>query len=179
MTGRRIRSRDVTSGTLNPRTLGAGAVTRSKHARSGVGAEAIAPGAVQQKHLGARDVRERNVEPALIPRESVPVDQTGPVVVAESNDYPVRVGGQPMVVVTLKNPMTTAGELQFSRNGVVFATEVLAVGETLQTFGPWPKVYADNPTPVVFRPLDRARLAITNAGAGGTGFHAEWWFSQA
>lgn len=101
--------------------------------------------------------------------ESVPVDQTGPVKVAESNKFPVQAGGIVHVVVTLKTALSSPGEIQLLRNGVVFGIEALAAGQTLQTIGPW--------TEERFQPMDTIQLAITNAGSGGVGFHAELRFS--
>lgn len=127
--------------------------------------------------MGRRTVQEPAVEPEMLPRETVPVDQTGPVAVAESNDYPVRVGGWPMFVVTLTTALSVAGELEFYKNGTLFATEVLPTGTTgpIQ-FGRWPRDISVDPTPVVFRAGDKARVAITDAGTGGEGFHGEWRF---
>jgi hypothetical protein len=101
--------------------------------------------------------------------ESVPVDQAGPLAVSESNNYPVRNGGLLTVIITLKTALTSQGEFTLSRNGTVFATEGIASGELLMRYGP----YVDDR----FEPGDLIQLSITNAGAGGSGFHAELRFS--
>lgn len=89
------------------------------------------------------------------------------VAVSESDDVPVRAGGRPTVIAQLIDPLTTAATVTFARNGTVFATETLATGDTQQVFGPYTEE---------FDPRDRARSAVTAAGAGGTGLVLVWEF---
>lgn len=97
------------------------------------------------------------------------IDEYGnpvPVTVSSSLDLPVRLGGPRVgIVCQLTSAFTAAGELTLYRNGVSFTTMVLPTGETqiLETFEQ------------EFVPLDRARTAVTGAGAGGAGIAVAWW----
>lgn len=177
MAMRRLRSQHLRSGTTNARTMGRGSVTRPALGQNAAGKNEIAPGAIHPRHMGSQVVQEPNIAPELIYRESIEFDQPGSLALSASNDYPCRYGGRPLVIVTLKTALTTAGELKFYKNGTLFATETLAISDTFQTFGPWPSDISVDPTPVIFRTDDRARLEISAIGAGGVGFHASWRFS--
>lgn len=87
----------------------------------------------------------------------------GVLVIDESDDYPIIRGGAPYVVCQLRAAPGTAVELEVFRNGAVIESPiVIGVGIT--------QVVTQFATPYV--PLDRYRIAVTDAGTGASGLVA-------
>jgi hypothetical protein len=102
--------------------------------------------------------------------ETIPFDpQSDDLTVSASDEYPVRYGGEFVtVVLQLREALTTAGEIELHHNGSDFATPAIPTGQTQIIFGPYEETFV---------PLDRALIAITDAGAGGKGPVFSWRFS--
>jgi hypothetical protein len=87
----------------------------------------------------------------------------GLLVVDESDDYPIIRGGAPYVVCQLRAAPSADVELEVFRNGAVIENPiVIGVGIT--------QVVTQFATPYV--PLDRYRIAVTDAGTGASGLVA-------
>lgn len=111
--------------------------------------------------MGARAVRQKNVDPDLIPRETFSFEpDVVPVGECESADYPVRHGGRAFVAAQLRTAPTGDIEITNYRNGVVI-TPLLVI--------PDGDLYAEVSYNIDFAPGDLARSEVTDAAAD-----AEW-----
>lgn len=174
MAVQRTRSKHIETGTGNQRINGDLSIARTHLNPNTVGSVELAAGSVHDRHYGARGIQEQNVKPGLVPRERFGWEQLpsrSAVVAERTNDFPIRVGGVPMVVVRLTSTLTTAGEMVFYKNDSRFDTLMAA---SLRP-GPW---VLTMPTAsrefslvfdIQFRAGDYFSAEITNAGAGGEG----------
>jgi hypothetical protein len=174
MAVQRTRSKDIETGTGNQRINGDLSINRTHLNRSTVGADELGPGSVNTRHYGARGIQEQNVRPGLVPRERFGWEQTPSrteVVAERTNDFPIRVGGTPLVVVRLTSTLSTAGEMVFYKNDDRFDT---LMSDSLRP-GPW---LLAMPTAtrefslvfdIQFRAGDFFSAEITDAGVGGEG----------
>jgi hypothetical protein len=183
MPPRRTRSRDLASSVTNPRTTGNRSVTRPAVSPDAIGAEQVAPGTVHPTHMGRHVSDEPHVQPAMIPRETFGWEQMpsrSPIVVERTNAYPVRRGGRPKIIVTVTTALTSAGEIVFYKNGVLFST---LMADSLMP-GPWTLTIPTGSTGIVasqvfdiqYREGDWAEHEVTNAGVAGKGLMVVWQF---
>lgn len=182
MAQKRTRSKHIETGTGNERINGKLSINRTHINGDSVGADELAPGSVNIRHHAARAIEEQNVNPGMITRETFGWEQmpSRTAIIAErTNDYPVRRGGRPKIVVRLTSSLTTAGEMVFFKNDERFDTLM----SDSERPGPW---LLTMPTgsrefsqvfDIQFRPGDYASHEITDPGAGGEGIVVAWQFS--
>jgi hypothetical protein len=134
----RIRSRQIESQDVRPRRLAPQAVEREAIGTHAVGRDQIGPGAIDARLPAPQSVQDVHLHPSLIPMEVTtfqPWESSAPVVVSESDPYPVqRGGGAVRVTVQLAVAPASSITVGVKRNGTSIGTLVVTGTQQSTTF---------------------------------------------